>query len=220
MTDLRDTKRKKVARSPEDIFEIGIQEAQNAGVFRKRTQSAIKWYLGLIRRLAPSPINRAAFTKKERLRQGIRFGSLYCYVYDAKTKDNLPYWDMFPLVFPIMPTEKGNGWYGLNLHYVPLEYRAKLLSVLFKVANNKRYDETTKLRLSYEYIKNLGSMNKALAMTAFKQYLTSHVRSRFVYISPDEWAIALFLPMEQWQKKTFGEVNFDIQGQIKRLKDK
>jgi hypothetical protein len=76
------------------------------------------------------------------------------------------------------------------------------------------------LKLSYEYLKDLGGMNKALAMVAFKQYLTSHVRSRFIYITPDEWPIALFLPMEQWQKKSFGEVNFDIQGQIKRLRDK
>lgn len=220
MVDLRDTKQPKKVQTAEELFEIGLREAQNAAVFRKRTQQAIKWYLQLIRKFAPAKMSRASFTKRDRLRQGIRPGSMYCYVYDAKTKDVLPYWDKFPLVFPIAPTEKGNGWFGLNLHYVPLQFRARLLSVLYRVMNNKKYDETTKLKLSYQYLTELGSLDQALAMTAFKQYLTSHVRSRFVYIHPDEWPIAMYLPMEQWQKKGFNEVYFDIEKRIKQLRER
>lgn len=216
--DLRDTKRKKVTRSPEEIFEIGIQEAQDANVFRKRSQQAIKWYLGLVKRLAPNSIDRAAFTKKGRVRPSLKLGSMYCYVYDAKTKENLPYWDRFPLIFPIQLT--GKGWYGLNLHYVPLQYRARLMQALYRVMNNKKYDETTRLKITYKYLMSLGTLDKALAKVAFKQYLASHVRSRFVYIAPDEWPIAMFLPMEQWQKQGFSQVYFDVESKIRQLRNK
>lgn len=216
--DLRDTRRKRITRSPEDIFEIAIREAQNANVFRKRTQMAIKWYLGLVKRLAPTTIDRSAFRGKDRVKSGLKLGGMYCYVYDAKTKDSLPYWDRFPLIFPIELT--GKGWYGLNLHYVPLQYRARLLQVLYRVMNNKKYDKTTKLMLTYKYLMSLGTLDKALAKVAFKEYLTSHVKSKFIYIAPDEWPMAMFLPMEQWQKKSFSEAYVDIETKIKQLRNK
>jgi hypothetical protein len=143
---------------------------------------------------------------------------MYCYIYDAKTKDNLPYWDRFPLIFPIQLT--GKGWYGLNLHYIPLQFRARLLQVLYRVMNNKRYDETTRLKITYKYLMSLGSLDKSLAQVAFKEYLTSHVKSRFIYIAPDEWPMAMFLPMEQWQKQDFSSVYVDIETKIKRLRNK
>lgn len=220
MQDFRFSRRNKVPRSPEELFDIGISEAQLAKVYRKKTQTAIKWYIGLIRKLAPSPITRADFTKRNRLRQSIQLGRMYCYVYDAKTKDTLPYWDRFPLVFPIMPTASGNGWYGLNLHYIPLQHRARLLYTLYRVINNKKFDESTKLKLTYKYINELGTFDKALAKVAFKQYLTNRVRSRFIYISPDEWPIALYLPMENWQKMGNGQVYQDIQKEINKLRNK
>jgi hypothetical protein len=33
-----------------------------------------------------------------------------------------------------------------------------------------------------------------------KKYLYSHVRSKFMYIYPSEWDIALMLPTEQFRK--------------------
>jgi hypothetical protein len=211
-------KKKQVSRHPEEIFEIAIQEAKNDDVFRKRTQTAIKWYLALIKRLSPTRIDRADFTKRGRLRSNLQLGHMYCYVYDAKTKDELPYWDRFPLIFPIELTE--NGWYGLNLHYIPIQFRAKVLSVLYRFLNNKKYDETTRITLTYRYLKDLGASDKALMQVAFKQYLTNRVKSRFIHISPDEWPIALYLPMEQWQKQSFSKVYSDIDSKIKQLRNK
>lgn len=221
VSDIRYTwKKKKVARTPEELFDIGITEAQLANVYRKKTKTAIDWYLKLIRRLSPAQIDRSSFTKKSRYRSEVEPGKLYCYVYDAKTKDDLPYWDRFPLVFPIMPTSNGSGWYGLNLHYIPLQFRSRLLYVLFKVANNNKFDESTKLKLTYKYIQELASFDQALARVAFKQYLTGQVRSKFIYISPDEWPIAMYLPMESWQKMGFSNVYKEIEQEIKKLQDK
>ena len=35
-----------------------------------------------------------------------------------------------------------------------------------------------------------------------KHYLTDHVRSRFALVSPTEWEIAVFLPTQDWAKKS------------------
>ena len=55
-----------------------------------------------------------------------RVGQMYSYIYNPKTKDKLPYYDMVPLVIPVSYTN--NGFYGLNFHYLSLQERNKLSS--------------------------------------------------------------------------------------------
>ena len=123
---------------------------------------------------------------------------MYLFNYDAKHKDTLPYFDRFPLVFPFKKVK--GGFYGLNLHYLPLQFRAKLMDSLYDVANNNRYDESTRLRINYNIL------NSAARFRYFKpcvkHYLTPQLRSRFLYIYPSEWDIALFLPLERFQGAT------------------
>ena len=45
--------------------------------------------------------NKVMSGKPVDLRQSIMPGNLYMYVYDPKTKEELPYYDRFPLVFQI-----------------------------------------------------------------------------------------------------------------------
>ena len=44
-------------------------------------------------------------------------GKMFFYGYNPKTKNTLPYYDIFPLV--IMVRGLDNGWHGLNLHLIP-----------------------------------------------------------------------------------------------------
>lgn len=205
-------------KNAEQIFDAAIAEAQDANVFRRKTAYAVKWYQSIVKDMAPSVMSQSAFTDKTRYKQRIRPGQLFAYVYDAKTKDTLPYWDRFPLVFPISYTEEKTGWYGLNMHYIPVDKRARLMGVLYRTMNNTRYDESTKLKLSYEFLLNLGSMDAALGKVAFKQYLSSHVKSRFIYIKPDEWPVALFLPLARWQKESAASVEADVRRKIQSLR--
>jgi hypothetical protein len=39
-----------------------------------------------------------------------------------------------------------------------------------------------------------------------KQYLFSQMNSRFMYVYPSEWDIALFLPLERFSKATKSQV--------------
>ena len=51
-------------------------------------------------------------------------GKLYMFLYDPKHKETLPYYDMFPLVFPF--SKDSTGFTGLNMHYLPYQMRIML----------------------------------------------------------------------------------------------
>src|SRR5215475_9334221 len=52
-------------------------------------------------------------------------GRMILFQYDPKLKDKLPFWDEFPLGFPI--DIYNNGYLMLNMHYLPLPQRARLM---------------------------------------------------------------------------------------------
>jgi hypothetical protein len=126
----------------------------------------------------------------------LSIGMMYFFVYDPKTKDDLPYYDRLPLVFPIEMYQ--DGFLGLNLHYLAPDYRAILLDKLTDVATNKKFDDKTRLRLSYDLL--AGSKKYRLFEPCLKRYLYSHMKSRFIKIEANEWDIAIYLPVERFVK--------------------
>lgn len=127
---------------------------------------------------------------------GESIGSMYSFFYDPKHKKTLPYYDMFPLVFVIGP--KPGGFLGINLHYLPPVLRAKLMDQLYTITNNAKFNDTTKLVVSYELL------SKASRFRYFepcvKHYLLDHVQSKFLKIEPKFWDVALMLPTEKFVK--------------------
>lgn len=129
-------------------------------------------------------------------------GHMYFYYYDPKTKDSLPYYDRFPLVIPI--EQYPDGFLGLNLHYLHPKQRIILLDKLSEYASDSRYDNRTRLRLSY---KLLSAAAKAFEATpCLKRYLYNHVQSRFLEIYANEWDIAALLPVENFVGATTSKV--------------
>jgi hypothetical protein len=121
-------------------------------------------------------------------------GHLYMFLYDPKTKADLPYYDRFPLVFPFRKTP--DGFIGLNMHYLPYQLRIQLLDNLLVFANNQKYDETTRIKYSWALIDGV-SKYKA-AQPCIKQYLSGHVRSQFRQVTSSDWATAMLLPVERF----------------------
>ncbi len=120
-------------------------------------------------------------------------GKMYFFTYDPKWKKELPWYDTFPLIFPIKTYP--DGFLGLNFHYLNPKERAVLMDQLKSFANNKRFDDSTKLLLTYQTIKKIGR-----ARPTIHRYLGKHVSSKFVLIDADEWEVALFLPVERFKK--------------------
>ena len=129
-------------------------------------------------------------------------GKMYFYSYNPKWKDKLPWYDTFPLVFPI--EKYPDGFLGLNFHYLAPKHRAILMDQLKVFANNKAYDETTRLRLTYNMLKGFTKFSRA--RPTVHRYLSSKVNSKFVLINADEWEVALFLPVERFKKASKKQV--------------
>ena len=123
-------------------------------------------------------------------------GRLYLYKYDAKHKATLPYWDRFPLVFPLNETDDGKGFYGLNMHYIHYEYRIKILNSLLHIEQGGRYTANMRLALSWELIKN--SAKLAPLKPCLHMYLYNHLRSGMKQVHPRDWATAMMLPIASW----------------------
>lgn len=125
-------------------------------------------------------------------------GSMFMFFYDPKLKDKLPFYDIFPLVIPI--GMKNDGFLGLNLHYLPPYLRAVLMDKLYQTVNNKRYDATTQLKVSYDLLNEYSKFR--YFKPCVKRYLFSHVGSSFLKIEPVYWDAALMLPTERFKNKS------------------
>lgn len=157
-------------------------------------------------------INRSALFKEDLvlLKNKQVIGSMYMFFYDPKHKETLPYYDSFPLVIVLKPA--AGGFLGLNLHYLPPVLRAKFLDALLDVTNNKRYDESTKFKLTYGMLANASKFK--YFKPCIKHYLSDHVRSRFAMVQAPEYEIAVFLPTADFQKATTSQVYKDSRAMI------
>lgn len=121
-------------------------------------------------------------------------GKLYMFGYDAKYKDTLPHWDMFPLVFPFKVVE--GGFIGLNMHYLPVAFRIRLLDRLTEIDGSKKHTNRVKLQLSWGLIS--GSSKLKLLSPCVHRYLSGHVITQFREVEREDWATAMMLPTQQF----------------------
>ena len=175
------------------------EQLAKAGL-QPRTNQARAWLRAKIDDLKPS--RQALLRDKGRTRDSTIIGRMYFFYYDPKMKESLPYYDRFPLVIPIEQYQ--DGFLGLNLHYIHPKQRILLLDELSEFANNSKYDASTKLRLSYDLLKSTGKAYQATP--CIKRCLFTHVESRFLEITADEWDIACLLPLEIFEKASSSKV--------------
>jgi hypothetical protein len=140
--------------------------------------------------------------QSDRLVSQLTVGRMYMFAYDPKTKDDLPYYDKFPLIFPFRRVQ--GGFYGINMHYLPHVLRARLMDNLYTLANNTNKDDTTKLRLSYQLLDSAAKFR--YFKPCVKHYLNTQVKSRFLWIPANQWETALFLPLERFTGATKQQV--------------
>jgi len=129
-------------------------------------------------------------------------GKLYMYIYSPKHKETLPYYDIFPLVFPFRQVK--GGFYGINLHYLPYQFRAKLFTALMDFSSMKKNESESKLKFSWAVVSNAAKYK--LIQPCVKMYLYDHVKSPFKVVESGDWPTAMLLPVEQFQKKSSVQV--------------
>jgi hypothetical protein len=186
------------------IFDNILIQGARQGIIPARTVAARDWYRSAAGKLM-SNITPGVFEKRTdeaRKVSSMEFGYMYAFKYDPKTKNDLPYYDTFPLIFPVRMDS--DGFLGINFHYLPPVLRAKLMNALYSTLTNKKYDDTTKVKISYSILQSASKYRYFKPM--LKKYLRSHVRSQFLEVQVNEWDIAIFLPTESFRKADTGRV--------------
>ena len=135
------------------------------------------------------------------------YGRLNMFFYDPKYKKTLPYYDTFPLVLPLEKYD--DGFLGINLHYLPMTLRIRLLDRLVDYSNNTKFDESTRLAVDYSKLKNLNLIKPTL-----KRYLAGRVKTQFRRIDADEFTVAALLPVQRFKKASASEVYSDSRKMI------
>ena len=179
------------------LFDTLQAQAQRAGV-TARTKRSREWFEKKVGEL--SSVSRAKVLKDTALDKTTRTlpGSMYMYFYDPKHKKTLPYYDRFPLTIFVEPAK--DGFYGLNLHYLRPDIRAEFLDRLMKLAP-KQVKQTTRItKMRYSLLQGVKKYKEF--KPCFKHYLGKHVKSQFSRVPMTDWEIAIFLPTEQFVRKS------------------
>ena len=135
------------------------------------------------------------------------YGKLNMFFYDPKHKKTLPYYDTFPLVLPL--ERYPDGFLGINMHYLPIPLRIKLLDRLVDYSNNTKFDESTRLMVDYNKLKKV-----RLIRPTIHRYLSGYTKSQFRRIDADEFTIATLLPVQRFKKASSTEVWKESRGMI------
>ena len=188
------------------LFDKWEQEAFRAGI-QARTRESMIWFQD---QLQNTSVSRKALVRDGPTRARRIMGAMMMYTYDPKTKGTLPYYDRFPLCIPVEKAK--GGFYGLNLHYVEPGIRAQLLDALYDTVTNDKFDQTTKMRISYQILKQSSKLR--WFKPCFKHYLSKHIKSQMLLVEPQDWEIAIFLPTESFRKSAKETVWSDSYGKV------
>ena len=193
---------------PRNVFTKMIEREVHSGGYPIKARVARKW---LLRKARAAKQRRVGTTKlrnineqvllrklktPKSLKSQIMLGHMYMFVYKPKGRDTLEYYDEFPLVFPI--DDYSDGFLGINMHYLDPRNRALLMDGLYETVSDEKYDDDTKLKLTYEILK--GASKYRYFQPCIKRYLSSQVTSRFIKIESADWDNVLFLPTERFKK--------------------
>lgn len=194
-----------------------LSDEKIAAQHQTMSRDSLNWLMKRIQQLRnPAAMARPLTRETHRYtrptdRQKFLMGGLYYFYYDPKTKNDLPYYDRFPLVMPLK--RDSDGFIGLNFHYLPLRYRINFMRKLMPLALYNEDDEIRRIRVTYPIL-NASSRFKEFR-PCIKKYLYNHIKSRILSVEPQEWDIALHLPIHQFRKAPVKDVWQESVEQIK-----
>ena len=177
------------------LFDTLQAQAFRAGV-APRSKESLAWFQNNVKKLGD--VNQRKLLRDPALdaTKNPKPGDMMMYFYDPKFKQELPYYDRFPLTLLVEPAK--GGFYGLNLHYLSPGVRARFLDELMALAPKNMTDTSRLTRMRYSLLKGVKKYKEF--KPCFKHYLMDHVESQIVRVPMTDWQIAIFLPTEQFKK--------------------
>jgi len=198
-------------RKPSKLTEIS--EKLSATNYKLLSSKSFIWLQERIKEIRNLSRERAAIAA-ELFRQKtkrFRVGKLYFFFYDPKGKEDLPYYDIFPLVLIIKRYD--DGFLGLNLHYLPIIPRIRFLNKLLRLAVMGDDDEIKHMRITYDILNETNRYREF--RPCIKRYLYTHIRSKLLEVQPNEWEVAVHLPVHSFKKARASTVWKDSTQEIK-----
>lgn len=185
-----------------------LNEQKVAQNLQTMSRESMKWLVAKVaelrnpgRLVIPITKEKSRYTSPSN-RQKFMIGGLYFFVYDPKGKDDLDYYDKFPLVMPL--ERYSDGFLGLNIHYLPLRYRVLFMKKLLNLAIYNDEDEIKRIRITYQILE--ASKRYKEFRPCIKKYLYPHIKSRILAVQPNEWDTAIYLPVQQFKKAPVSKV--------------
>jgi hypothetical protein len=190
------------------LFDKLESEAFRKGL-QARSKEANDWFAKNVKKLGKLGPGKVLRDERLTKKASAKTGDMVMYTYKPKHKETLPYYDTFPLTIVVGPAK--DGFYGINLHYLPPKVRAIFLDKLNDVASNQKFDKTTRFRITYNLLK--ATKNYKYFKPCFKHYLTEGVNSNIMKVNAEEWNIAIFLQTASFKKSSQTKVWADSRSQ-------
>lgn len=174
----------RVRKEPDRVAQFRASlAAMDALPNAKKNNKSIKWFKETVEGIP-----------KSKIAPKLQAGKMYTYVYDAKYKKTLPYWDRFPLIImlDVTPTHQ----LGLNLHYLPPKARQVFMEKILKMLSQKNLGPKAYFKINWDAVKRYPGAEKMI-----KCYIRSRIKGHMVEINPMYWANAIYLPTQQFLDK-------------------
>ena len=190
------------------LFDKLESEAFRKGL-KARSKEANDWFAANVSKLGKIGAGKILGDDRLKKQSGASPGDMVMYTYNPKHKKTLPYYDAFPLTIVVGPAK--DGFYGINLHYLPPKVRAIFLDKLNDIASNQKFNATTRFKITYNLLKATKSYK--YFKPCFKHYLTKGVNSKIMKVNAAEWNIAIFLQTQSFKKASVAKVWADSRTQ-------
>ena len=181
-----------------------LTAAVRTGTIGAETRRSAQWFRDKIKGIKGDLRNRFSSTNAAKfyreaedkvnpnvMKRRANLGDIFCYYYNPKYRNELPYYDMFPMIM-LIGTDQ-DTFTGLNFHYLPPKFRAILLDrVNAKVGRGI---------INWKKISKIPQVAPTV-----KRYRFDHIMRKVVPIEENEQEIAIFLPLERFRKASKSSV--------------
>ena len=158
-----------------------------------RSIDSLQWFQTNVRDIRRVP--SSLLKENQNFVTRFELGKMYMFMYDAKTKDKLKYYDYFPIT--ICLKRYSTGFMGVNLHYLSPKYRALLMDGLYEFY--REIEDESYFQIKYPTIKSVSKLR--WAKPCIKQYQYSYIDSRIVEVRPEHMDMAVMLPSQRFISK-------------------
>ena len=186
------------------IFKQMAAEMEQKGI-SANTRASQEWFFEKIEEMADMRMSRQEVKQQYPIAKRQILGQMYMFFYSPLTKNKLPYYDRFPLV--ILLEAHKETFMGLNLHYLPIDLRQQLYYRLLPRATTSVFNEFTRLRIDYSFLKSRNSLRAF--KPCVKRYRYDQMIGRMAHVPANEWELTVHLPLALWRKSSEEAIHQD-----------